>query len=297
MRLHLARCLATTALLPLTLVACSNTPSDGAQHSEADAHSHAAPADNGISHIHGIGVDPDTERLYVATHEGVFTPGKNATPQRVGTSKDDFMGFTVSGGRTFLASGHPAPGTDAPANRGLLQSTDAGKTWKERSLGGEVDFHALDYAHGMIYGYDSTHGLLRTSKDGVRWKDGGELQALDIAVSPRNADVVLATTEEGVAKSTDGGRTFSSGRGPVMAFVSWKAADALYGIDTTGRLSRSPDAGKTWHPTGRVPGGAPQALTAVDTRRVLAATQDGVYESTDGGRTFTRRMQTDRAEQ
>ncbi|MGW2564484.1 hypothetical protein ACWCXB_35890 [Streptomyces sp. NPDC001514] len=34
-----------------------------------------------------------------------------------------------------------------------------------------------------------------------------------------------------------------------------------------------------------------QALTAVDAEHVLAATQDGVYESPDGGRTFTKRLE------
>jgi hypothetical protein len=43
----------------------------------------------------------------------------------------------------------------------------------------------------------------------------------------------------------------------------------------------------TWSVLATVPGGAPQALTAVDARHVLAATTTGVYESRDGGRTFT----------
>ncbi|MGW0656682.1 hypothetical protein ACWD4T_49595 [Streptomyces umbrinus] len=36
-----------------------------------------------------------------------------------------------------------------------------------------------------------------------------------------------------------------------------------------------------------VPGGQPQALTTVDADQVLAATQTGVYESRDAGKTFT----------
>ncbi|MET8747890.1 hypothetical protein [Streptomyces sp. NPDC004728] len=37
-------------------------------------------------------------------------------------------------------------------------------------------------------------------------------------------------------------------------------------------------------------GGQPQALTAVGAEHVLAATQSGVYESKDGGRTFSKRL-------
>lgn len=37
-------------------------------------------------------------------------------------------------------------------------------------------------------------------------------------------------------------------------------------------------------------GGQPQALTVVDAQRILAATQDSVYESQDGGSTFTGRL-------
>lgn len=41
---------------------------------------------------------------------------------------------------------------------------------------------------------------------------------------------------------------------------------------------------------GTKPGGQPQALTVIDGGRVLAAAQDGVHESLDGGRTFAERL-------
>ncbi|MFE4414658.1 WD40/YVTN/BNR-like repeat-containing protein [Streptomyces sp. NPDC093064] len=103
-------------------------------------------------------------------------------------------------------------------------------------------------------------------------------------------DLLLATTEAGVAKSTDGGQKFGDGSGQVLAFLSWPKEDALYGFDLAGGLHRSTDNGATWKKTGTVPGGQPQALTAVDANHILAATQNGVYESRDGGKTFTERL-------
>ncbi|MFE1288860.1 hypothetical protein [Streptomyces sp. NPDC058751] len=41
---------------------------------------------------------------------------------------------------------------------------------------------------------------------------------------------------------------------------------------------------------GAVPGGQPRALTAVDSNRVLAAAQNGVYKSRAGGRTSAERL-------
>ncbi|MCX5275337.1 MULTISPECIES: F510_1955 family glycosylhydrolase [Streptomyces] len=280
MKPSLLRRMGAATLLALTLAACSATPDSPSAESSKTA----------VSHIHGLGIDPADQRLYVATHDGIFTPAQDGTALLIGDSKDDFMGFTVAKAGTFLASGHPAPGSGGPGNKGLIESTDSGKTWKTRSLAGEVDFHSLDYAHDTIYGYDSTNGLLRVSKDGTAWDDRARLKALDIAVSPADPDTVLATTADGIAKSTDGGRTFAAGRQPVMAFISWAAPDALYGIDASGGLHRSADGGTTWQALAPVPGGAPQALTAVDAQLLLAATQDGVYESRDGGKTFTKQL-------
>ncbi|MFI0084634.1 F510_1955 family glycosylhydrolase [Streptomyces bobili] len=270
---------ATALTLALTVAACSGQGSAGSSASSTSS-------GRAVSHIHGLGLDPSDQRLYVATHEGVYTPGADGEPELVGDSKDDFMGFTVAQDKTFYASGHPTSG----GNKGLIKSTDAGRTWTSLSLSGESDFHALEHAHGTVYGYDATNALLRTTKDGTTWKNGASIEALDIAVSPNDPDLVLATTAEGVARSSDGGKTFASGKKPVLAFLSWKAKDALYGIDPSGGLNLSGDGGATWTKVSTVPGGQPQALTAIGAEHVLAATQDGVYESKDGGATFTKRL-------
>ncbi|MBC2905400.1 F510_1955 family glycosylhydrolase [Streptomyces cupreus] len=269
----LAPALAAT-LLAAGLAACTSEPEQ---------------SPTAVSHVHGLGVDPSDGRLYVATHDGLFTPDGKGEPQLVGDSRDDFMGFTVAGPKTFLASGHPAA-ADEPPHHGLIESRDAGKTWKTRSLKGEADFHALDVAHNTIYGYDSANGKLRVSKNGTTWDDRASLRLLDITVSPDDPNTVLATTQDGIATSTDGGRTFRSGTEPVMAFLSWPKKDALYGIDLNGKLNRSTDGGTTWKSVADVPGGQPHALTAVSPSHIVAATQEGIYETKDSGTTLTKRL-------
>ncbi|MFE1255819.1 F510_1955 family glycosylhydrolase [Streptomyces fungicidicus] len=280
----------TTAVLTAVLAACSSHTG-----TSSDPASGEGSGDLAVSHVHGLGIDPADGRLYVATHEGVIAVSDDGTAQRVG-DRADYMGFTVIGPKTFLGSGHPAEGSGGHGNRGLIQSTDSGRTWRTLSLGGTADFHSLEYAHDSVYGYDSTRGLLRVSADRTSWDDRAEIAALDIAVSPEDRGVVLATTEDGVATSTDGGRKFRAGAGQVLAFLSWPAADALYGVDLAGGLHRSTDGGTTWRKTGTVPGGQPQALTAVDAKHVLVAAQDGVYESRDGGGTFRQRLPVSSAE-
>ncbi|WP_030685823.1 hypothetical protein [Streptomyces sp. NRRL B-1347] len=54
-------------------------------------------------------------------------------------------------------------------------------------------------------------------------------------------------------------------------------------------VRRITDNETTWKKTGTVPGNQPQALIAVGADCILAATDKGVYESRDGGTTFTLR--------
>ncbi|MDQ0948550.1 hypothetical protein QFZ24_002473 [Streptomyces phaeochromogenes] len=270
---------AGVTLASLVLAAC------GGGSSDTDTRADTSGSSEMLSHVHGLGVDPADGRAYVATHNGLYTVAKEQKPKLVGDRKDDFMGFTVTGKNTFIASGHGAPGSDRPGNLGAIETKDAGRTWTSRSLSGEADFHSLNSVKDTVYGYES--GQVKVSGDLKSWEGRAKLDALDLAADPTGNDTLLATTAEGVVASTDGGRTFDKGAGPVQAFLSWPVEKALFGIDPAGKLSRSADGGRTWKQLSAVPGGQPQALTAVDADHVLAATQTGVYESRDGGKTFT----------
>lgn len=241
-------------------------------------------------HVHGLGVDPADGVLYAATHTGLFRIPSAGAAARVGGGHQDTMGFTVVGRGTFLASGHPGQGDRMPAQLGLVESTDAGRTWTGLSLGGQADFHALHAAHGLVYGYDSQSGSLLVSADRQQWQARSSLALGDFAVSPASADVLLATTEQGLARSTDGGRTWQHVPGaPFLVVLSWDAT-SVYGVQPDGTVQRSADGGRTWAVRGRVDG-QPEAVTVDPANGTLyvAAAGRGVLASTDGGRTFAVR--------
>lgn len=92
-------------------------------------------------------MDPADGSVYAAGHLGVFRlSGTSAV--RIADRYQDTMGFTVTGPRTFLASGHPSPTDPAAVSPylGLVRSIDAGSTWTTLSAGGEADFHSFQQA-------------------------------------------------------------------------------------------------------------------------------------------------------
>ena len=284
-----ARTAVTAAVLAagLALTGCST----GADSPDAAVRA-AVADDRGVAHVHGLGVDPADGVLYAATHFGLFALPEDGQAQRIADRYQDTMGFTVVGPKTFLGSGHPDAQKDPalPPRLGLIRSTDAAQTWQTVSLTGEVDFHALHAAHGNVYGWDSGTGRLMVSADdGRTWDTRSTLGLRDFAVSPADPATLLATTKQGLARSTDGGRTFTAVPGaPVLAVLAWQRPDALHGVDRGGQVHASADGGQTWDRRGSL-GGQPEALAAHDGQLDAAATGRGVLASADDGRTWTVR--------
>ncbi|GGL41615.1 hypothetical protein [Planomonospora parontospora] len=123
-----------------------------------------------FGHVHGIAVDPATKAPYVATHVGLFRIEDERTAVRVSQGTPDLMGFTAVGPGRFLASGHPGEHDEGPGNLGLIESADGGVTWKTMSLSGAADFHGLQAAHGLVYGYNSGDGAFLVSSDRRTWE-------------------------------------------------------------------------------------------------------------------------------
>lgn len=273
---------AVVVVVSVVLVGCSDAPST----------SSGAGTDIGLAHVHGLGVNPADGELYAASHHGVFRVA-DGRAERMGILIQDTMGFTVAGSDRFLGSGHPDIRNDTILTDdmrpllGLIESTDRAATWDGLSLQGDVDFHALAFAHERVYGFDATGGRFMVSTDDREWETRSATELLSFAVSPTDPDTIVATTyDTAVVTSSDGGRSWKPVPGaPKLTFVSWDATAGLYGLGTDGSIHHSGDGGTAWQTRGTL-SGQPAALLA-QAEVLYAATSEAISRSVDGGATWS----------
>jgi hypothetical protein len=269
----------------LLLAACGSG-SGAAGGSGADQKAAAQSGGLPGEHVHGVARDPGDGSVYLATHEGLFRYDKGA-PVRVGPVVD-WMGFSIAGPGHFYASGHPGDGVDLPAPVGLMETTDAGKTWKVRSLGGESDFHALTSSSKGVLAYD---GVLRSTADGKTWtKLAISAEPRSLAAAP-DGSRILATTASSVLLSSDQGATWAPlPAAPPLLLAAWADKTTATGVTTTGHLAVTTNAGATWT-TGTARVDSAQAISASradsGTLEVLLVTDSGVQRSIDSGASFS----------
>lgn len=263
----------------------SATPTDSAAPSPSASPSRPRPTGSPrpMGHVHGVGRDPVTGDVVLATHGGVFRldPGG---PTPVGPVVD-LMGFAITPDGSYLGSGHPGTETDLPEPVGLIRSTDGGDTWTSLSRGGESDFHGLTAGSGLVAGFD---GALRISEDGRSWTARSVPAAPHVLAASPDGSRLLATTQTGLLSTTDAGRSWDPVATPeLLVAVSWADDDTVAGVGVSGRLVLSEDAGRTWS-TGPEALGVVTSLHASRTDdgvEVLAVVEDGVIRTSDLGRT------------
>ena len=254
-------------------------------------------ADPGPVHVHGLGVNPADNALFIATHTGLYRVAEGERKaERVGERYQDTMGFTIVGPNRFLGSGHPdldeAQQKNLPSHLGLIESTDKGENWVSISLLGEADFHVLRFAGERVYGYDASNDRLLVSGD--RGRSWDELEKpgplVDLAVDPTDGRrIVVASAgglEEGLFESRDDGETWKRVN-EAVGLLAWP--DRLYLIAGSGRAFTSRDGGRGLEKVGEI-GGQPSALVAEGPHELYVALHDGTIKgTTDGGATWTVR--------
>jgi hypothetical protein len=253
-----------------------------------------APTDDpGPIHVHGLGVNPQDGTLFIATHTGMWrVDATEQKAERVGDKLQDTMGFTIVGADRFLGSGHPDPrdirDRRLPPLLGLIESTDAGSTWRPISLLGEADFHVLRSFGKRIYGYDATNDRLLVSFDAGRSWEKRQRPAplIDLAADPDDPERLFAVGESGLYRSGDGGRNWDLVRDDAVGLLAWPAERSLFLVDGRGQVFVSPDRGRGWRALGRI-GGQPAALLGQNASELYVALHDGtIKRSGDGGRTW-----------
>ncbi|BBZ15989.1 F510_1955 family glycosylhydrolase [Mycolicibacterium gadium] len=267
------------ALLGVTVLSAGACSSSATTLSQRDT--------RGLAHIHGLGVNRADGALYAGTHYGVYRLANEREPELVGDIVQDFMGFTVAGPDHFLGSGHPGEDDrDDPPNLGLIESINGGQSWSSLSMKGQADFHSLDYRHGIVYGLDSGSRTVMVSPDKRTWDRRAAISAIDIAVSPQNANEILAATADGLARSIDQAKTFTPvGAQAQLVFLSWPDDGPVIGVNAIGTVYVSEDSGATWQAKHAL-GQRPQAVLAAGGGQVFVATESEIHRSTDNGTTF-----------
>jgi photosystem II stability/assembly factor-like uncharacterized protein len=204
------------------------------------------------------------------------------------------MGFTVVGPDHFLGSGHPDGRERLPPFLGLIESRDAGRTWREVSLQGEVDFHVLESSGQRIYGYGSDFESRRprflSSDDGGRsWRRLQPPEPLvSLAISPDDSRALFASGERRVFRSGDGGRSWSVVDAPGAGLLVWTRGGVTL-VDLDGSVWRADGSAGRWRPVGAI-GGPPAAIDSGPEDELLISLHDGtIKRSTDTGRTWSVR--------
>lgn len=247
--------------------------------------------DPGPVHVHGLGVNPRGGAIFLATHTGLFRlPEGDTKATRVADRYQDTMAFTIVGRDRFLGSGHPDGREDLPPYLGLIESRDAGSTWRPVSLLGKVDFHVLETSGETVYGFGSDFEtraptFLASSDGGRSWVERRTPEPLlSLAIDPRDSRRIVASGEA-VHVSGDGGRTWRR-MSAEPGLLAWPSPDKLYSIDDAGVVAVSATGGRRWQATGSL-GGGPAAFESAGGRRLLAALHDGtIKESRNGGVTW-----------
>jgi hypothetical protein len=253
--------------------------------------SRVTPSDPGVIHIHGLGRNPADGALFIATHTGMFRMGpSDRSAERVAELYQDTMGFTVVGRDRFLGSGHPVSIENDPPFLGLIESRDAGASWRPISLRGQVDFHVLEAQDETVYGFGSDWNtrearFLRSDNRGRTWtRLTPPEEILGLAIDPENARVSVALGQERGWLSRDGGATWRPLPIP-GGLVTWSAELGLIAVDLDGVIRSAAEPTGGWDEVGRLPGTA-AALEAVGDELLAATHEPQVVSSRDAGRTW-----------
>jgi photosystem II stability/assembly factor-like uncharacterized protein len=243
--------------------------------------------------VHGLAIAGSaTRRLFAAPSNGVITMTEGDDDWK---SANDGLP-TAAAEDVAISNSEPATAY-AATSVGVFRTENAGQNWTPTTVA--ADGVAISPSSSqVVYGLSST--VLRTSDSGATWKSVTPSHATRLAIAQSDPSTVYAALADGIAKSVDGGDTWSS----IMSGMTFDYYDWYYGFQATsltvdpshastaylGRYSglyKTTDGGASWQNV------APQQILTglvidpMDSSTLYAGAWDrGVRKSVDQGLTW-----------
>lgn len=177
---------------------------------------------------------------------------------------------------------------------GIWRSSDSGRTWERVSATSPSDPQVTTLSRGsdgaLIAG--TVDGVRFSSDDGHTWIDAEDAtDGSHVHSIVQEAAAYWAATSRGLFRSANGldwAPVPLPDSGQVRAVVPDPAWEAGFWVATTGALLRTDDGGATFYAAGRQPlRGLRDMVHLDDPGHLLAISDDGVWESVDGGVIWT----------
>lgn len=227
------------------------------------------PIDNSTyGHVHALFRNADGSIL-MGTHNGLFKSvdqGKNFTKVEVaGAMAHDFMNFAYDPNtKSLFAGGHDV---------GVVKSIDSGAAWQKTDDGIKgTDIHALainPLDTSRLYAYSVDNGIFGSKDNGKSWKriddgpDNPSTRSFGYMAAPSVMDRSMGTdqtTNIGYLWAGTGGGLYSS----FACFCGWTMTSGISDSATIYTLAPDPQ----------------------NRSNMFAGTKDGIYKTTDEGKTF-----------
>lgn len=262
--------------LPLFLVACNSGGSTNGISTTSSAGAQESTGYNATyEHVHSIFRMPTDSTLLMGTHTGFFKStdnGKTLVRAKIKSTDPsinpdgEFMNFAYDTTNKILYAG--------THDSGLLKSTDYGLTWSKAGTGIEgSDIHGLAInalEPKRVYAYSVDHGLYGTTDGAKNWNK--------IDDGPKNPNVKAFAY---MATFTSMDRNMKKEHSTNIGFLWAATGDGLYS-------SFACFCG--WTPLQTIPSGTTVYAIAADPQNksaMLLAQKDGLYRTTDEGKSFT----------
>jgi photosystem II stability/assembly factor-like uncharacterized protein len=224
--------------------------------------------------------------LYTSTDEG---DSWKSVAMRGSPRPDSFEALAIDRKGTLYASQPAQIGMTKPP-KGVLKSSDGGRTWARAGLAAQTVWGLqVDAGNGRTVYASTATQLLSSNDGGETWRitSGPHAPTGTVVSDPTDPRVVYGI-RDGVVKSVDAGRTWAAANNGLIASAIYSlvlapgSATTLYEED-----AKSVDGGKTWRRDRNGLANASIETLAVDPQMpgtLYAGTQaQGLFKSTDAG--------------